>query len=101
MNQKKLRRLILAIAIGATGVFVGTNISTSNVAHGEMRDGPEPPSFKRGDQIALPILRDISATLRQIDGRLSRMEIVAQKMQIALARNSVTNAAQVDTPEAK
>jgi hypothetical protein len=30
---------------------------------------------------SVPILQEISATLRQMDGRLARLEVVAQKLQ--------------------
>ena len=39
---------------------------------------PEQPQFQSG---SVPVLRDISATLHQIDSRLARLETVAQKLQ--------------------
>ena len=44
----------------------------------------------------VPILKEISATLRQMDMRLARLETVAQKLQTAAVRNAVTGAATDD-----
>jgi len=33
-----------------------------------------------GGQMSVPLLQDISATLKDIDGRLSRMETVAKQL---------------------
>jgi hypothetical protein len=40
-----------------------------------------PQHFKSGDQISVPVLEEILATLRQIDARLARIETVAQQTQ--------------------
>jgi hypothetical protein len=81
MDRQKTQRMIAALALAAGGVLVGSNLPTTNVAHGEVRGTPEQPAFQKGDQLALPILRDISATLHQIDGRVARLESAAQKVQ--------------------
>jgi hypothetical protein len=86
MTKQQLQRAVVAVAIGVSGAIVGANISTTNVAHGEVRGTPEPPAFQRGDQIAVPILRDIAATLHQMDTRLAKLEMVAQKVQTSPAR---------------
>jgi hypothetical protein len=95
MTRQKTVRVVGALALAASGVLVGANLSTTNVAQGEVRGTPEPPAFQAGDQLALPILRDISLTLRQMDGRLVRLEAVAQKLQTGRTRTSVP----VTTPE--
>ncbi len=81
MDRQKTQRILTALALAAGGVLVGANLPTTNVAHGEVRGTPEPPAYQKGDQLALPILRDIAATLHQIDGRVGRLESVAQKVQ--------------------
>ncbi|HEX3598550.1 MAG TPA: hypothetical protein VHU84_00330 [Lacipirellulaceae bacterium] len=87
MSKQHVHRALVAIAIGTTGAIFGASVSTTNVAHGEVRGTPEPPAFQTGDQISVPILREISATLRQMDGRLARLETVAQRLQVAAARH--------------
>jgi|SRR4029453_18153601 hypothetical protein len=86
VKQLKFPRMVMAAALTVAGVVIGANMSPNNVAHGEVRGTPEPPTFQAG---SVPILRDISATLRQIDSRLARLEVVAQKLQTAAARNAV------------
>ena len=80
MNQSKLQRLVLAVALVITGVVVGSVAPNAKQARGEVRLTPEPDSFKTGGQLSVPILKDISTTLHQIDARLSRMEAVFQKL---------------------
>jgi hypothetical protein len=87
MHSPKLQRILLAALLAAGGVVVGANMSSTNIAKGEVTARPEPPTFQAG---GVPILKDISATLRQMDGRLARLESVAQKMQAAAAARSLT-----------
>ena len=61
------QRAATAAALVAAGVLVGTNISTTNRALGEVTAMPEPPTFQAG---SVPILKDISATLHQMDAAL-------------------------------
>lgn len=89
MNQSKWHRVVVVIALAVTGVIVGANLS-SNVAHGEVRGTPEPPAFQSGGQQSVPVLREIAATLRQIDSRLARLETVAQKLQTSDARSAIS-----------
>jgi hypothetical protein len=69
-------------------VLAGANLSTTKEAHAEVTGRPEPPAFQSGGQQSVPILREISGTLRQIDMRLARLETVAQKLQMAAARSA-------------
>ncbi|HEX4413654.1 MAG TPA: hypothetical protein VH107_08495 [Lacipirellulaceae bacterium] len=89
MIRQQTARAVGAIALAAGGVLVGANISTTNVAQGEVSGTPEPPAFQAGDQLALPILRDISVTLHQTDARIARLEAVAQKLQTGRTRTSL------------
>ena len=85
MNQTEVCiELVIGVWCWRRGCAVdasGPNISTTNQAHGEVRGTPEPPAFQTGGQLSVPILRDIAATLHQIDARLARLETVAQKLQ--------------------
>ena len=42
-----------------------------------------PQAFQTGGQLSVPVLKEIAATLHQIDSRLARLEAVAQKLQTA------------------
>jgi hypothetical protein len=77
---------LMAFVLLAAGVIAGANLSTTKQAHAEVRGTPEPPTFQSG---SVPILREISVTLRQIDMRLARLETVVQKIQTAAARSAV------------
>jgi hypothetical protein len=83
MKQFSWQKLLIWLALAAGCMLVGAVMPTANQALGEVRAGaPEPPAFQQG---TVPVLRDISATLRQIDGRLARLEMLAQKMSKASA----------------
>jgi len=86
MNRPRWQRLLVAAALVTGGAIGAANMSL-NVAHGEVSATPDPPMFQAG---GVPILKDISATLRQMDSRLARLEITAQKMQATAAARSVT-----------
>lgn len=94
MKQLSWQKLLIALALAAGCMLVGATIPTTNQALGEVRGGaPEPPAFQAG---SVPILREISGTLRQMDARLARLEALAQKMQ-AKAAISAQRAATVET----
>jgi hypothetical protein len=63
------------------GVFAGGAVTSAKVAHGEIRQTAPPQAFQSGGQLSVPVLKEIAATLRQIDSRLARLESVAQKLQ--------------------
>ena len=89
MSQQKWSNAVAAAALVIVGAIIGASVSTSNTAQAEQRPVPEPPSFRSGDQISVPILRDIAATLRQIDARVARLETAAQKLQRPTAIRNV------------
>lgn len=86
MNTR-LQRILLAMALVVSGVVAGAAVSISNEAHGEIRATPQPQAFQSGGQLSVPVLKEIAATLHQIDARLARLETVAQKLQAP--RNSL------------
>jgi hypothetical protein len=78
MKLVSWQKLVIGLALAAGCMLIGATIPMTNQALGEVRGGaPESPAFQQG---TVPVLRDISATLRQMDGRLARMEALAQKM---------------------
>ena len=94
MILSKWQRAGMAAALVAGGVLVGVNISTTNRALGEITAMPEPPAFQSGGQQSVPILREISATLHQMDARLARLELVAQKLKTDSGRRPVASTTQ-------
>ena len=92
MKQFSWQKLLIGLALAAGCMLVGAAIPTTNQALGEVRGGaPEPPAFQQG---TVPVLRDISATLRQMDGRLARMEALAQKMTAKAAMSARAQSAE-------
>ena len=92
--QFRWQKLLTALALAAGCMLVGATIPTTNQALGEVRGGaPESPAFQNG---SVPVLREIMGTLRQMDGRLARLETAAQKM----AAKSAISARRVAGPEA-
>jgi len=89
-NRVNWQQAVAALALAAAGVVVGASLATTHQAHGETTPAPLMPSFQAGDQISVPILRDISATLHQMDARLARLETAAQKMQMGSGRNALS-----------
>jgi hypothetical protein len=82
MRGFKLHRLVIGLALAGSFILLGASLPTTKQAHGEVRGTPEQPQFTTS---SVPLLRDISGTLRQIDARLARMETTVQKLQIAAA----------------
>jgi len=81
MKRLHVRQYIFGAVLVGGGIIAGTWVSTSNVAHGEVRTTPQPAAFQSGGQMSVPILQNIAGTLQQIDARLARLEIVAQRLQ--------------------
>ncbi len=81
MNREKVHHLLASTVLLVAGMAAGAAIQSSNTAHGEVRTGPPPTAFQSGSQLSVPILKEIASTLHQMDGRLARLETVAQKLQ--------------------
>jgi len=96
MKRFSWQKLLIGLALAAGCMLVGAAIPTTNQALGEVRSGaPEAPAFQNG---SVPVLREISATLRQMDGRMARLEAIAQKMQAkaAISAQRATSAERAD-----
>ena len=98
MLMQKFQRVLMVLTIASAGVIVGANCTTSNVAHGETQPSPMSPPFLKGDQLALPVLKDIATTLRQMDSRLARLESVAQRLQMQSSRHEVGTSRDLQEP---
>ena len=76
------RTICAGMAMLVAGLILGSTVTRPMTAWGEIRDSmPIQPHFESGDQVSVPVLREIAAILRQMDGRLARMEVVAQEFQ--------------------
>jgi hypothetical protein len=75
-----LRHATCAAALVVAGMFLGANVTRPTDAWAQIITTPQPQHMLSGGQLSVPILQDISATLHQIDGRLSRLEDVAKQM---------------------
>jgi hypothetical protein len=80
VSRRSLRNLLCASALVGAGMFIGSNVTMPTIAWGQIISTPQPQHMLSGGQMSVPILQDISATLKEIDGRLSRMEAVAKQM---------------------
>jgi hypothetical protein len=81
MNRNVFHKWAASGALLLVGIVMGMGFQSSNTALGEGRTGPPPTAFQSGSQQSVPILKDIAATLRQMDGRLAKLELAAQKLQ--------------------
>jgi len=79
--RSSLQKGAIGLVLLCAGVLAGSVMPAGRTAHGEVRTGPPPQAFQSGGQISVPLLKEIAATLRQIDSRLARLEAVAAKMQ--------------------
>ena len=73
-NNLKYRRAggLSLLLLGA--FWLGSTLAPRMVATAEAQQSAGPEPFLTGDERALPIQREILATLKQIDERLERME---------------------------
>ena len=81
MRRLKLRDGLLGLTLVVAGIVGGAAVAPSRQAQAEIRTTPLPQSFQSGGQLSVPVLKEIAATLHQIDARLARLEVAAQKMQ--------------------
>ena len=76
-----VQHLLWAATLLGVGMFIGaTGITPSFAQRSDIITTPQPQHMLSGGQLSVPILQDISATLKEIDGRLSRMEVLAKQM---------------------
>jgi hypothetical protein len=80
MHRMNFHRMAVGVFLVCLGMVAGALLSPPRAAWGEVQQQPPPQAFKSGDQLSLPILRDIATTLHQIDGRLSRLETVFKEL---------------------
>ncbi len=68
-------RRLIAVALLVGGVFwTSLAMRPKGVATAGVRQTPAPEHFLAGSERSVPILQEISQTLKQIDARLARVE---------------------------
>jgi hypothetical protein len=78
--MKKLQRMLVVAGLIVSGMWIGSALPPTGAARAELQEAP-PQNFQSGAQQSVPILREIAATLKQIDARLSRIETAAKQYQ--------------------
>jgi hypothetical protein len=81
MKKLMLRQTFIGLLLVAAGAIAGASMTATREAHAEIRATPPPQAFQSGGQLSVPVLKEIAATLHQMDSRLARLEALAQKMQ--------------------
>jgi hypothetical protein len=81
MAKLIFHKAVMALLLLAAGAIVGAAMTATREASAEIRATPQPQAFQTGGQLSVPILKEIAATLHQMDSRLARLETLAQKMQ--------------------
>jgi hypothetical protein len=99
MKRMNGEHSLMAFVLIAAGAIAGANMTTTQEAQAEVTGRAEPQAFQSGGQQSVPILREISGTLRQIDSRLARLETVAQKLQMSAARRAAAPVEVEETTE--
>jgi hypothetical protein len=91
MAKLKFRKAVMALLLLAAGAIAGAAMTATREANAEIRATPQPQAFQSGGQQSVPVLKEIAATLHQMDSRLARLETLAQKMQTKRALEEKEN----------
>jgi hypothetical protein len=78
------RHVLVGMGLLGAGFLAGSGAMPPSEARGEVTIAPPPKAFETGGQLSVPILKEMSATLHQMDARLARMETVASLLQAEL-----------------
>jgi hypothetical protein len=79
--MRKLNRIVIVTGLIVSGMWIGSALPPTGAARAELQPEATPQHFQSGAQQSVPILREIAATLKQIDLRLSRIETAAKQYQ--------------------
>jgi len=81
-------RVAACAALVGAGVLAGAALPPTGTARGEVQSAAQPQHFQSGSQLAVPVLKEIAATLQQMDARLARLETLAQQLRPAKAKQT-------------
>ncbi len=78
-NRTRIKGSLLLAALMAGCLWVGAEFRVSSSARAESRTKPPPEHFQSGSERSIPILKEISATLKRIDAKLANIEKIARE----------------------
>jgi hypothetical protein len=81
-SPQSWQNVLIGAGLLGAGMLIGSTASRPTDAWGQSGVPPQTQHFMAGDQLSLPVLNDIASTLHQMDGRLGRLESVAQQLQV-------------------
>lgn len=76
--------LICATLLGA-GWLIGSVATRPSPASAQVINAAPDQHFMAGDQLSLPVLQDIAATLHQMDARLTHLEAISERITLERA----------------
>jgi hypothetical protein len=80
--MRQIQQLLVVAGLIGLGVWLGS-VWPLDEARAEMQPESSQQHFQSGAQQSVPILREIAATLKQVDARLARIEASAKQNQSA------------------
>ena len=72
-------RLIMTAALVGAGLLAGAGMQPGAAWGGDVKDAAPPQAYQSGAQLSVPILKEIAATLHQMDARIAKIETLAQQ----------------------
>jgi hypothetical protein len=80
-----LRSVLIYAGLLGAGYLIGSVATQPTTASAQVINSAPDQHFMSGDQLSLPVIQDIAATLHQMDARLGRLELVAGQLAIERA----------------
>ncbi len=78
-NRSRIKGSLLLAALMAGCLWVGAELRVESSARADSRTKPPPEHFQSGSERSIPILKEISATLKRIDAKLANIERAARE----------------------
>jgi hypothetical protein len=75
-----IRSVLICAGLLGAGYLIGSVASQPTTASAQVINSAPDQHFMSGDQLSLPVIQDIAATLHQMDARLGRLELVAGQL---------------------
>jgi hypothetical protein len=90
-NITDVRRLAVGALLLGTGVLAGAALNSTGAARAEVQSAAQPQHFQSASQLSAPVLKEIAATLKQIDARVAHIEAAAQQVRPARINSAPGN----------
>jgi hypothetical protein len=75
-----IRSTLICAALLGAGWLIGSVATRPSTASAQVINAAPDQHFLNGDQLSLPILQDIAATLHQMDARLTHLEAISDRL---------------------